>query len=180
MTEPLLRLNGVTKSFGGITALKDVSLTVTRGEIGGLIGRILLAVLLLFVSSRWLLRLFLIPGMILYPITFFGLVQGEYALFAVAIQLGDAAPDEIAAHLHDVLDVRLGALRAFEQLSQPLESDPGREFPDDDPAFDDDRDRGQGHAHGGDADLGLRIGLVADQPVVRVGLVQVVQDRGPL
>ena len=32
------------------------------------------------------------------------------ALFAIAIQLGDAAPDEIAGHLHDVLDVRLGAL----------------------------------------------------------------------
>jgi AcrR family transcriptional regulator len=32
------------------------------------------------------------------------------ALFAVAIQLGDAAPDEITAHLHDVLDVRLAAL----------------------------------------------------------------------
>jgi AcrR family transcriptional regulator len=32
------------------------------------------------------------------------------ALFAIAIQLGDAAPEEIEAHLHDVLDVRLGAL----------------------------------------------------------------------
>jgi AcrR family transcriptional regulator len=32
------------------------------------------------------------------------------ALFAMAIQLADAAPDEVAAHLHDVLDVRLGAL----------------------------------------------------------------------
>jgi AcrR family transcriptional regulator len=33
------------------------------------------------------------------------------ALFAVAIELGDAAaPGEIAAHLHDVLDVRLAAL----------------------------------------------------------------------
>jgi AcrR family transcriptional regulator len=32
------------------------------------------------------------------------------ALFAVAIQLGDAGPGEIEAHLHDVLDVRLGAL----------------------------------------------------------------------
>jgi branched-chain amino acid transport system ATP-binding protein len=36
--EPLLRLSGVTKTFGGITALKDVSLSVTRGEIGGIIG----------------------------------------------------------------------------------------------------------------------------------------------
>ena len=32
------------------------------------------------------------------------------ALFAVAIQLDDAGPGEIEAHLHDVLDVRLGAL----------------------------------------------------------------------
>jgi AcrR family transcriptional regulator len=32
------------------------------------------------------------------------------ALFAMAIQLEDAAPDQIADHLHDVLDVRLGAL----------------------------------------------------------------------
>jgi branched-chain amino acid transport system ATP-binding protein len=38
MKEPLLRLRGVTKTFGGITALRDVSLTVTRGEIGGIIG----------------------------------------------------------------------------------------------------------------------------------------------
>ena len=32
------------------------------------------------------------------------------ALFAVAIQLEEAAPGEIEAHLHDVLDVRLAAL----------------------------------------------------------------------
>jgi AcrR family transcriptional regulator len=32
------------------------------------------------------------------------------ALFAIAIQLEDAGPDEVAAHLHDVLDVRLEAL----------------------------------------------------------------------
>jgi branched-chain amino acid transport system ATP-binding protein len=38
MKEPLLRLRGVTKTFGGITALRDVSLTVTSGEIGGIIG----------------------------------------------------------------------------------------------------------------------------------------------
>jgi branched-chain amino acid transport system ATP-binding protein len=36
--EPLLRLSGVTKSFGGITALKDVSLSIERGQIGGIIG----------------------------------------------------------------------------------------------------------------------------------------------
>jgi AcrR family transcriptional regulator len=32
------------------------------------------------------------------------------ALFAVAIQLDDASPGEVEAHLHDVLDVRLAAL----------------------------------------------------------------------
>jgi AcrR family transcriptional regulator len=32
------------------------------------------------------------------------------ALFAIAVQLGEAAPSEIEAHLHDVLDVRLAAL----------------------------------------------------------------------
>ena len=32
------------------------------------------------------------------------------ALFAMAIQLEDTGPDEVAAHLHDVLDVRLQAL----------------------------------------------------------------------
>ena len=32
------------------------------------------------------------------------------ALFAIAIQLGEAGPGEIETHLHDVLDVRLAAL----------------------------------------------------------------------
>jgi AcrR family transcriptional regulator len=32
------------------------------------------------------------------------------ALFAVAVQLADAAPGEVESHLHDVLDVRLAAL----------------------------------------------------------------------
>ena len=39
------------------------------------------------------------------------------ALFNSAIQLGEAGPGEIEAHLHDVLDVRLAALaRHFLQL----------------------------------------------------------------
>jgi AcrR family transcriptional regulator len=32
------------------------------------------------------------------------------ALFAIAIRLGESDPDEVEAHLHDVLDVRLAAL----------------------------------------------------------------------
>lgn len=54
-------------------------------EIGGLVGRILLAILLLFVPSRALLRIFLIPGLVLFPVTYFKLVHAEYSVFATAI-----------------------------------------------------------------------------------------------
>ena len=35
---PLLKLEGVTKKFGGLVANKDISLEISRGEIVGLIG----------------------------------------------------------------------------------------------------------------------------------------------
>jgi hypothetical protein len=54
-------------------------------ELGGLAGRILLAVLLLFVPSRTLIRLFLVPGLVLFPLTYFRLVTADYAVFATAI-----------------------------------------------------------------------------------------------
>ena len=54
-------------------------------ELGGLTGRILFAILLLFVPSRTLLRIFLIPGVILFPLTYLNLIKGDYALFATAI-----------------------------------------------------------------------------------------------
>lgn len=38
MSEPILRLSGVTKQFGGLTAVSDVDLTVGRGELRCLIG----------------------------------------------------------------------------------------------------------------------------------------------
>ncbi len=38
MTSPILRLQNVTQRFGGVLALDDVSLGVTRGSITGLIG----------------------------------------------------------------------------------------------------------------------------------------------
>lgn len=38
MSEPILQLKNITKKFGSITALKDVSLDVYPGEIRGLIG----------------------------------------------------------------------------------------------------------------------------------------------
>jgi MFS family permease len=54
-------------------------------ELGGLTGRIILAVLLIFLPSRLLLRLFLVPGVILFPLTYANLVTGDYAVFAIAI-----------------------------------------------------------------------------------------------
>ncbi|GGE11536.1 amino acid/amide ABC transporter ATP-binding protein 1, HAAT family [Gemmobacter megaterium] len=38
MTDPILRLNGVRKAFGGLVAVNDVSFDLHRGEILGLIG----------------------------------------------------------------------------------------------------------------------------------------------
>ncbi len=67
------------------------ALKVRRGnlqrwqELGGLLGRILLAGLLIFVPSRILIRLFLIPGVVLFPITFVYLVKEDYVVFATAI-----------------------------------------------------------------------------------------------
>jgi MFS family permease len=54
-------------------------------ELGGLTGRILLAVLLTMVPSRILLRLFLIPGVVLLPLTYANLVTAPYVVFATAI-----------------------------------------------------------------------------------------------
>jgi MFS family permease len=54
-------------------------------ELGGLAGRILLAIFLLFVPSRTLIRLFLVPGLVLFPVTYFQLVHKDYTTFATAI-----------------------------------------------------------------------------------------------
>jgi MFS family permease len=67
------------------------TIEATRGniqrwqELGGLTGRITLALLLGLVASRWLLRGFLLPGVILFPVTYLVLYQGEYNVFATAI-----------------------------------------------------------------------------------------------
>jgi MFS family permease len=69
----------------------DFAMKARRGniqrwqELGGLLGRILLAILLLFLPSRLLIRLFLVPGVILFPITYFQLVHADYTVFATAI-----------------------------------------------------------------------------------------------
>lgn len=54
-------------------------------EIGGLSGRIIFAALVLFLPSRLLIRLFLVPGIFLFPLTYYELVKGDYAVFAMAI-----------------------------------------------------------------------------------------------
>lgn len=38
MAPPLLELSGITKSFGGVTALRDVRFSLSSGEIHGLVG----------------------------------------------------------------------------------------------------------------------------------------------
>src|SRR5262245_66036011 len=45
----------------------------------------LVAILLTFVPSRLLLRLFLVPGVVLFPLTYANLVTGPYVIFATAI-----------------------------------------------------------------------------------------------
>ena len=54
-------------------------------ELGGLTGRIVLAILLMFLPSRLLLRLFLVPGVVLFPLAYGNLVTGPYVVFATAI-----------------------------------------------------------------------------------------------
>jgi AcrR family transcriptional regulator len=80
------------------------------------------------------------------------------ALFAVAIELGEAEPGEVAAHLHDVLDVRLAALppetRALvrSMLTAPEAADAMR-------AFLNERVANLSRAMGGD-DADLRAALI--------------------
>jgi MFS family permease len=54
-------------------------------EIGGLTGRILLAVFLTMIPSRTLIRLFLVPGIVLFPLTYLVLRENDYVIFAAAI-----------------------------------------------------------------------------------------------
>jgi MFS family permease len=57
-------------------------------ETGGLVGRILLAVLLVVIASKgWLLRLFIIPGLIAFPLTylFFFKQQPDWFVYGVFV-----------------------------------------------------------------------------------------------
>lgn len=72
------------KEVGGAVKAKRGNIQRWQ-ELGGLTGRILLAVLLVFLPSRTLLRVFVIPGIALFPLTYYQLFQGEYFLFATAV-----------------------------------------------------------------------------------------------
>jgi MFS family permease len=56
-------------------------------ELGGLTGRILLALLVVYVAGRLLLRLFVVPGLVVFPVTYFVFFPGQPELFVVGIFL---------------------------------------------------------------------------------------------
>src|SRR4030095_9835430 len=66
------------------------------------------------------------------------------------------------------------------QITQSLQRDLSSKIPTQDTALDDNRNRRQGHSDGGNTDGCARVGLVANQPVIRVGFVQVVENSGEL
>ena len=89
--EAVEKLVAAREAAGPELKIAEDTLRARRGniqlwqEMGGLLGRILLAIMLLFVPSRTLIRIFLVPGVILFPITYFILVHQEYLVFATAI-----------------------------------------------------------------------------------------------
>jgi MFS family permease len=54
-------------------------------EVGGLIGRILLAVLVSLIPAKRLFQLFVVPGIILFPLTYYFLPAGDFFTFSIAI-----------------------------------------------------------------------------------------------
>ena len=54
-------------------------------ELGGLTGRILLAVLVSLIPAKRLLQLFVIPGILLFPLTYYFLPKGDFLVFGIAI-----------------------------------------------------------------------------------------------
>src|SRR6185503_17265980 len=76
--------------------------------------------------------------------------------------------------------IRLGTLRACEQIPQAFHRDFGGEVSVEDSALDNDGNRRQRHAHGSDTDRRIRIGLVPDQSIIRVGFAQIIKKGGQL
>ena len=54
-------------------------------EVGGLIGRILLAVFVSMLPARRLLQVFVVPGIVLFPLTYYFLPAGDFLTFSIAI-----------------------------------------------------------------------------------------------
>jgi MFS family permease len=55
-------------------------------ELGGLTGRVILAALLIFVPSRLLLQMFLVPGIVLFPLTYLVWYPGaDYDVFKTGV-----------------------------------------------------------------------------------------------
>lgn len=84
-------IDGARKELAGKETAFNQEVEARRGniqrwqELGGLTGRVIFALLLTTVPSRLLLRLFLLPGVVLFPLTYLVLVKGDYNVFALAI-----------------------------------------------------------------------------------------------
>jgi hypothetical protein len=76
--------------------------------------------------------------------------------------------------------VRLRSLREVHEAAKSAAGALCTELANEHAALDNSRDRRQGETDGRDAAWRVEIGLVTDQPIVRIGLVKVVQHRGPL
>ena len=102
---------------------------------------------------------------------------GELALPDAAARLH---VEEVVVEAAVARRIRLGPLRAVAEEAQPAQHDLGSELARDHAALDDHRNGRQSEPHGGDAARGVGVGLVSDQAVGRVGLVQVVLQRRSL
>lgn len=70
------------KAIGAKTTQEIVANYTKAQEMGGLIGRFALAILVVHVASRRrLLRLFLVPGLVVVPLVFWGLMRGHEIVF---------------------------------------------------------------------------------------------------
>ena len=56
-------------------------------ELGGLTGRILLALLVVYLAGRFLLWLFIVPGLVVFPVTYYVFFPNQPDLFVVGIFL---------------------------------------------------------------------------------------------
>ena len=56
-------------------------------ELGGLAGRILLALLVVYLAGRFLLWVFIVPGLVIFPVTYFVFFPNQPDLFVVGIFL---------------------------------------------------------------------------------------------